>query len=50
MDNVRLGNSYRALRLRRRWRQLDLAAAAGLSREKVSRIERGILRRCPSVT
>ena len=41
MDPVRIGLSYRALRLRRCWRQEDLAVAAGLSREKVSRVERG---------
>lgn len=31
----------RALRLRRGWRQLDLATAAGISRTSISRVERG---------
>jgi transcriptional regulator with XRE-family HTH domain len=41
MDLVRFGRGIRALRMRRRWRQLDLAVAAGLSRQKVARIELG---------
>lgn len=41
MDAGRLGRGVRALRLRRGWRQQDLAAAAGTSRPVVSRIERG---------
>lgn len=41
MDLVRLGLGIRALRRRRGWRQRDLAAAAGISQELVSLIERG---------
>jgi transcriptional regulator with XRE-family HTH domain len=43
MDPVRLGHSYRALRLRARWRQSDLGARAGVSASTISRIERGRL-------
>jgi transcriptional regulator with XRE-family HTH domain len=43
MDPVRLGHAFRALRLRRRWRQSDLGAKAGVSASSVSRIERGHL-------
>ena len=42
MDMVRFGRGIRALRMRRGWRQLDLAAAAGVSQSIVSRIERGL--------
>jgi transcriptional regulator with XRE-family HTH domain len=38
-----LPRAVRALRLRRGWRQADLAARAGLSRSAISRIERGQL-------
>ncbi len=41
MDEVRLGRSLRALRRRRGWTQARLGAAAGLSRDTVSRLERG---------
>lgn len=41
MDVVRFGLSIRALRRRRRWRQLDLAEQAGVSRTAISRVERG---------
>ena len=41
MDALRVGRSIRALRIRRGWRQIDLAEAAGISRSVVSRIERG---------
>ena len=41
MDVVRFGLSIRALRRRRHWRQVDLAAHAGVSRTAVSRVERG---------
>ena len=41
MDWVRLGRSIRALRKRRAWRQVDLAAAAGVSQSMVARIELG---------
>ena len=41
MDVVQFGLSIRALRRRRRWRQVDLAGHAGVSRTAISRIERG---------
>ena len=41
MDLVRIGLSLRALRLRRRLTQAQLAAKAGLSRATVARVERG---------
>ncbi len=41
MDDQRLGAVVRSVRVRRGWRQEDLAEAAGLSRASVSRIERG---------
>jgi transcriptional regulator with XRE-family HTH domain len=42
MDMVRFGRGIRALRMRRGWRQVDLAVAAGVSQSIVSRIERGL--------
>lgn len=44
MDAIRLGLQLRALRIRRRWRQLDVAVRAGISRGTISNIERGLLR------
>lgn len=41
MDLTRFGRGIRALRVRRRWRQEDLAAKAGLARSVVGRVERG---------
>jgi transcriptional regulator with XRE-family HTH domain len=41
MDDMRLGSALRAVRLRRRWRQADVADRAGVSRSVVSEIERG---------
>jgi transcriptional regulator with XRE-family HTH domain len=43
MDPVHLGTSIRAIRIRRGWRQVDLAGASGVSRGTISRIERGHL-------
>ncbi len=43
MDDVRVGAVMRAVRLRRRLRQADVAAAAGVSRAMVSMIESGHL-------
>jgi transcriptional regulator with XRE-family HTH domain len=43
MDDQRFGVGVRAARVRRGLRQQDLADAAGVSRAKVSRIERGLL-------
>lgn len=41
MDAIRLGLQLRALRIRRRWRQLDVGMRAGVSRSVISAIERG---------
>ena len=41
MDMGRIGRSIRALRMRRGWRQADLATRAGVARSVVGRIERG---------
>jgi transcriptional regulator with XRE-family HTH domain len=41
VDLIRFGRGIRVLRLRRRWRQRDLAAAAQVSPTLVARIERG---------
>jgi transcriptional regulator with XRE-family HTH domain len=38
---LRFGRAVRALRVRRRWRQKDLAEAAAISRQVVSKVERG---------
>ena len=43
MNQVRLGSVLRAVRLRHRWRQADVAARADVSVSTVSRIERGRL-------
>jgi transcriptional regulator with XRE-family HTH domain len=45
MDEVKVGALFRALRIRRGWRQQDLAARAKVSRSAISRIERGHLGR-----
>lgn len=47
MDQLRAGKSVRALRLRKAWRQEDLAGACGLSRSQVGRVERGELQGVP---
>jgi transcriptional regulator with XRE-family HTH domain len=41
MDDRRVGRIVREVRIRRAWRQRDLAEAAGVSQTLVSRIERG---------
>ena len=43
MDDQQFGVRVRAARIRRGWRQVDLARAAGVSSPTVSRIERGHL-------
>jgi transcriptional regulator with XRE-family HTH domain len=43
MEPMRVGAVFRAVRLRRRWRQSDLAARVGVSTATISRIERGRL-------
>lgn len=41
MDDVRVGRVFRAVRLRRGLRQLDVASAAGVSQQLVSLLEHG---------
>ena len=41
MDDIRIGAAFRAVRIRRRWRQVDVADRAGVARSLVSEIERG---------
>lgn len=41
MDDQRFGSAVRSVRIRRGWRQLDLAARAGPSASTISRIEHG---------
>lgn len=41
MDLVRLGSVFRAVRIRNRWRQVDVAVRAGVSASSVGRVERG---------
>jgi transcriptional regulator with XRE-family HTH domain len=43
VDDVRIGWALRAIRIKRRWRQADLAERASVSRWQVSRVERGHL-------
>jgi transcriptional regulator with XRE-family HTH domain len=45
LDAVRLGTSFRALRLRANLRQSDLAAQARVPREVISEVERGRISR-----
>jgi transcriptional regulator with XRE-family HTH domain len=46
MDDMRLGQLLRAARIRRGWRQCDVAARAGVSQQTVSRLERGMVAAC----
>jgi transcriptional regulator with XRE-family HTH domain len=43
MDDQRFGSAVRSVRLKKRWRQVDLAKAANVSPSTVSRVERGHL-------
>jgi transcriptional regulator with XRE-family HTH domain len=43
MDDMRMGSAFRAVRIRRGWRQEDVAARAGVARSLVSELERGHL-------
>ena len=47
---MRIGAALRAVRVRRRWHQSDVAARAGVSRATVSLAERGHLGRMPLET
>jgi transcriptional regulator with XRE-family HTH domain len=50
MDDIRVGAAVRAVRVRKRWRQEDIAARAGVSRAFVSLVERGHLDRVSLAT
>ena len=50
MDDNRLGQSIRAVRIKRGWRQADLAVASGVSQSMVSRVECGRLEGIPLMT
>ena len=50
MDDRKVGRAIREMRLRRSWRQADLGAVAGVSRQVVSRVERGLLSRVQVAT
>jgi transcriptional regulator with XRE-family HTH domain len=41
MDDLRFGAVIRSVRIRRGWRQADLAARSGISQAAISRLERG---------
>ena len=41
MDDIRIGNTLRVIRIRKHLRQADIARRAGVQREVVSRLERG---------
>ncbi len=41
MDDARVGTAFRAIRIKRGWRQVDVATRAGVSRALVSMLERG---------
>ncbi len=43
MNNTQVGRAFRAVRIRKGLRQADVAAEAGVSRDAVSRVERGSL-------
>lgn len=47
MDDGRLGRVFRAVRIKKGWRQLDVAVRAGVSQQTVSRVERGSLAGVP---
>ena len=47
MDDLAVGRLLRTVRVRRGWRQEDLARAAGVSRQTVSRVELGRLEGVP---
>lgn len=47
MDDSRIGAAIRAMRLRRGWRQVDLASRSGVPREAIGRLERGAVARYP---
>lgn len=50
MDDLAIGRAIRAVRIKRGWRQQDLAIASGVSQSTVSRIECGHLDEIPLAT
>jgi transcriptional regulator with XRE-family HTH domain len=50
MADWRVGAALRAVRIRRGWRQVDVAAAAGVSDSLISRLERGRIDNVPIET
>ena len=50
MDDLAFGRLIRMARIERRWRQVDVAARAGVSATTVSRLERGHLGQIPLAT
>lgn len=48
MDDKRIGRTLRAIRIRKRWRQSDVSAKAGVSATLVARVERGELASIPT--
>ena len=50
MDDVRIGNTLRVIRIRKRLRQSDVARRAHVSRQIVSSLERGAMGRYPMDT
>jgi transcriptional regulator with XRE-family HTH domain len=47
VDDLQSGSALRAIRIRKRWRQTDLALKSGVSRSIIGRIERGRLGSVP---
>ena len=47
MDDIRIGDTLRVVRIRKRLRQLDVARRSAVGRETVSRLERGGIGRVP---
>jgi transcriptional regulator with XRE-family HTH domain len=47
MDEAKLGRAFRAVRIRKGWRQEDLAGIPGVSQRTVSRLERGHIAGAP---
>lgn len=47
VDDARIGEAFRTLRVRRGWRQADVALRSGVPRDVVGRLEHGRLDRCP---
>jgi len=50
VNDAQVGRAFRAVRIRKGWRQEDVAREAGVSQQTVSRIERGLLDRLPPGT